>query len=90
MGKVWDEMQSARIEAHTHPIEPTSDIKYQLYERACVTVTATSREELFKAGMAKLDKLFGKDYYLITEVLYDVDGNIVNGTMYATYIGEAI
>lgn len=25
MGKVWDEMQSARIEANTGPIEPTSE-----------------------------------------------------------------
>ena len=90
MCKVCDEMQSDRIETLTHPIEPTSELKYQLYERANVTVTATSREEVFKAGRAKLDELFGKDSYLITEVSYDVDGNIVNGTMYATYVKEAI
>lgn len=64
--------------------------KYQLYERACVNVSANTREELFAAGRAKLDQLFGKGSYEITEVHYTVDGEFVNGTMYAIYVGEAI
>ena len=67
----------------------------ELYESASVTITAGSREQLFAVGRAELDKLFGKDCYRITSVSYNSNstnakGAIVNGTMYATYLGEPI
>lgn len=62
----------------------------QLYEIAYVTVSANTREELFAAGRAELDQLFGKGSYDITEVHYTVDNGTVNGEMYATYLGEPI
>ena len=65
-------------------------VENELYERAFVTITGTSREELFSLGRAKLDELFGKDSYRITEVSYNVDGKLVIGEMYAVYLGEPI
>lgn len=65
-------------------------VKFQLYERACVNVYANSREELFKAGRAKLDKLFGNGSYTITEVHYTVDGEFTTGTVYAVYLGKGV
>ena len=61
MGKVWDEMQSARIEDLTHSIEPTPEREQATYESASITITAGSREDLFTIGRAKYAIYLGKD-----------------------------
>ena len=56
MGKVWDEMQSARTEANTGPIEPTSGREQE------AVVISRLFEEVLKTVMGPRQDTYGSPY----------------------------